>query len=133
MPSLCKRKISSAKVQLYYNVIIRIYLTVCRDVLTGRVINSGPNSTVVCAPHAILTLTGVLNLLSEMNVFSSPTSYYRDLREGTDWDTARGGTFKGSHDNASPLSRKVCRLLSVISLRNFHRSLTTLYRCKGSE
>ena len=26
MPSLCKRKISSAKVQLYYNVIIRIYL-----------------------------------------------------------------------------------------------------------
>ena len=27
MPSLCKRKISSAKVQLYHNVIIRIYLT----------------------------------------------------------------------------------------------------------
>jgi len=27
MPSLCKRKINSAKVQLYYNVIIRIYLT----------------------------------------------------------------------------------------------------------
>jgi len=26
-PSLCKRKISSAEVQLYYNVIIRIYLT----------------------------------------------------------------------------------------------------------
>ena len=27
MPSMCKRKISSAKVQLYYSVIIRIYLT----------------------------------------------------------------------------------------------------------
>ena len=31
MPSLCKRKISSAKVQLYYNVIIRIYLTSVPD------------------------------------------------------------------------------------------------------
>jgi len=30
-PSLCKRKISSAKVQLYYNVIIRIYLTFVSD------------------------------------------------------------------------------------------------------
>ena len=31
MPSLCKRKISSAKVQLYYNVIISIYLTSVPD------------------------------------------------------------------------------------------------------
>jgi len=31
MPSLRKRKISSAKVQLYYNVIIRIYLTSVPD------------------------------------------------------------------------------------------------------
>ena len=28
---LCKRKINSAKVQLYYNVIIRIYLTSVPD------------------------------------------------------------------------------------------------------
>jgi len=31
MPSLGKRKISSAKVQLYYSVIIRIYLTSVPD------------------------------------------------------------------------------------------------------
>jgi len=31
IPSLCKRKISSAKVQLYFNVIIRIYMTSVAD------------------------------------------------------------------------------------------------------
>jgi len=45
MPSLCKRKVSSAKAQLYYNVIIRHYLTCSRqqhiksfDELTGALV-----------------------------------------------------------------------------------------------